>query len=130
VYLRRHSSAITGRRHIRAFARLTNIDDAGRKHGTWLRAHFARKTRQKARHQRWQGHIIKDVENIQEAIPGQDLVLTIDERIQYLAYRELQTAVLKHKAIRRRWWFWMQKTVMCWPRLVSQLLTEQPTGTA
>lgn len=44
------------------------------------------------------GHIIKDVENIEEAIPGQDLVLTIDERIQYLAYRELQAAVLKHKA--------------------------------
>lgn len=44
------------------------------------------------------GHIIKDVENIQEAVPGQDLILTIDERIQYLAYRELQAAVLKHKA--------------------------------
>jgi len=44
------------------------------------------------------GHIIKDVENIEEAIPGQDLVLTIDQRIQYLAYRELQAAVLKHKA--------------------------------
>lgn len=44
------------------------------------------------------GHIIEDVENIQEAVPGQDLLLTIDERIQYLAYRELQTAVLKHKA--------------------------------
>ncbi|MCQ8104159.1 penicillin-binding protein 2 [Methylomonas sp. SURF-2] len=44
------------------------------------------------------GHIIKDVENIQEAVPGQDVVLTIDERIQYLAYRELQAAVLKHKA--------------------------------
>ena len=44
------------------------------------------------------GHIIKDVESIKEAVPGQDLVLTIDERIQYLAYRELQTAVHKHKA--------------------------------
>ncbi|MGY6275867.1 peptidoglycan D,D-transpeptidase FtsI family protein [Methylomonas sp. MgM2] len=44
------------------------------------------------------GHIIKDVENIEEAMPGRDLVLTIDERIQYLAYRELQAAVVNHKA--------------------------------
>ena len=44
------------------------------------------------------GHVIKDVESIKEAAPGQDLVLTIDERIQYLAYRELQTAVQKNKA--------------------------------
>lgn len=42
--------------------------------------------------------IIEDVENIKEPIPGKDLVLSIDRRIQYLAYRELQSAFLAHKA--------------------------------
>ncbi len=31
-------------------------------------------------------------------VPGQDLHLTIDKRLQYLAYRELKSAVLKHGA--------------------------------
>lgn len=44
------------------------------------------------------GQVIKDVENIAEPVSGQDLVLTIDQRIQYLAYRELQAAYVKHKA--------------------------------
>ncbi len=44
------------------------------------------------------GHIIKDVENIVEPVSGQNLRLTIDHRIQYLAYRELQKAYIKHKA--------------------------------
>jgi cell division protein FtsI (penicillin-binding protein 3) len=42
--------------------------------------------------------IIEDVENIQEPVPGKDLVLSIDRRVQYLAYRELQAAFLEHKA--------------------------------
>ena len=42
--------------------------------------------------------VIEDVENISEAEAGRDLVLTIDERIQYLAYRELQNAVMQNKA--------------------------------
>jgi len=42
--------------------------------------------------------IIEDVENIKEPIAGKDVVLSIDRRIQYLAYRELQSAFLKHKA--------------------------------
>jgi cell division protein FtsI (penicillin-binding protein 3) len=42
--------------------------------------------------------IIEDVENIKEPIPGKDLTLSIDRRIQYLAYRELQAAFLEHKA--------------------------------
>ncbi|WP_305909273.1 penicillin-binding protein 2 [Methylomarinum sp. Ch1-1] len=44
------------------------------------------------------GRIIKDVENIAEPVAGQDLTLTIDQRIQYLAYRELQAAFIKHQA--------------------------------
>ena len=42
--------------------------------------------------------IIADVENIKEAVDGQDLVLSIDQRLQYLAYRELKSAVQKHRA--------------------------------
>ncbi len=39
-----------------------------------------------------------DVESIKEAEAGKDLQLSIDERLQYLAYRELKAAVLKHEA--------------------------------
>ena len=42
--------------------------------------------------------IIEDVENIKDPIPGQDLTLSIDRRIQYLAYRELQAAFIKNQA--------------------------------
>jgi cell division protein FtsI (penicillin-binding protein 3) len=45
-----------------------------------------------------QRQIIEDVENIKEPIAGKDLELSIDQRIQYLAYRELQQAVTTHKA--------------------------------
>ncbi|MGZ8226947.1 MAG: peptidoglycan D,D-transpeptidase FtsI family protein [Methylococcaceae bacterium] len=45
-----------------------------------------------------QRRIIDDVENIREPIPGKDLELSIDQRIQYLAYRELQLAVAENKA--------------------------------
>lgn len=77
----------------------TNIDDIGqegieRGYDYILRGKVGKKRVIKD----GKGHIIKDVENIQEAVSGQDLILTIDERIQYLAYRELQAAVLKHKA--------------------------------
>lgn len=41
----------------------------------------------------------KDVENIRDPVSGQDLVLSIDQRIQYLAFKELQSAVIEHKAL-------------------------------
>lgn len=46
------------------------------------------------------GHrrIIEDVENIKEPVAGHTLELSIDQRIQYLAYRELQLAVNLNKA--------------------------------
>lgn len=40
----------------------------------------------------------KDIENIKDPIAGQDLVLSIDQRLQYLAFKELRAAVVKHKA--------------------------------
>ncbi|MGR9099960.1 MAG: peptidoglycan D,D-transpeptidase FtsI family protein [Gammaproteobacteria bacterium] len=43
-------------------------------------------------------NIIADIENIKAPVPGQDLVLSIDNRLQYLAYRELKAAVIEHKA--------------------------------
>lgn len=44
------------------------------------------------------GHIIADVDVIKAARPGKDLALSIDERIQYLAYRELKQSVLDNNA--------------------------------
>ena len=43
--------------------------------------------------------IIEDVEDIKRPVDGQDLVLSIDQRLQSLAYRELKLAVKKHKAL-------------------------------
>lgn len=42
--------------------------------------------------------IIEDVEVVREPVAGRDLALSIDQRLQYLAYRELKKAVLKHRA--------------------------------
>ncbi|RLA26230.1 MAG: penicillin-binding protein 2 [Gammaproteobacteria bacterium] len=39
-----------------------------------------------------------DVESIKEPEAGEDLTLSIDERLQYLAYRELKAGVIKNKA--------------------------------
>ncbi len=45
-----------------------------------------------------QRRIIEDIENIKEPVPGKTLELSIDQRIQYLAYKELQIAVNDNKA--------------------------------
>lgn len=45
-----------------------------------------------------QRSIIDDIENIKEPIDGKTLTLSIDQRIQYLAYRELQLGVNTHQA--------------------------------
>lgn len=42
--------------------------------------------------------MVKHVESIREPIPGKDLHLSIDRRLQYLAYRELKSAVAQQKA--------------------------------
>ncbi len=44
------------------------------------------------------GRIIQDVELLQASEQGQTLQLSIDNRLQYLAYRELKAAVAKHDA--------------------------------
>jgi cell division protein FtsI (penicillin-binding protein 3) len=44
------------------------------------------------------GHIIQDLQTIQAAQQGGTIQLTIDNRLQYLAYRALKNAVTKHAA--------------------------------
>jgi len=44
------------------------------------------------------GDIVKDVMPVAEAVPGRNLPLTIDLRLQYLAYRELKSAVAQYQA--------------------------------
>jgi cell division protein FtsI (penicillin-binding protein 3) len=41
---------------------------------------------------------VKDVENIQKPMPGNNLTLSLDRRLQFLAYRELKAAVKHNKA--------------------------------
>ena len=45
-----------------------------------------------------QGHIVEDLEAVKLPQDGHDLVLSIDRRLQYLAFRELAKAVELHKA--------------------------------
>ena len=42
--------------------------------------------------------IIEAMEDISLPVPGKDLALSIDERLQYLAYREVKRAVMHHRA--------------------------------
>src|SRR5690606_22647225 len=44
------------------------------------------------------GRIISDVRKVSDQKPGHDLVLSIDRRIQYLAFRELQKGVQENVA--------------------------------
>lgn len=44
------------------------------------------------------GRFVQELSILEEARPGEDIRLTIDERIQYMAYLELKAAVAAHKA--------------------------------
>jgi len=77
----------------------TNIDDVGQEglelaYGEWLRGEPGAKRVIKDGRR----HAVEDVESIRRPRPGKDLVLSIDRRIQYLAYRELKAAMQEHKA--------------------------------
>ena len=77
----------------------TNIDDVGQEglelaYNDWLQGKPGLKRIIRDR----LGRTIEHVEVVRESIPGQDLSLTIDRRLQYLAYRELKRTVLKHGA--------------------------------
>ena len=77
----------------------TNIDDVGQEgveleYQDWLQGKNGSKRVLKDLY----GQTIEDIESIKVAEPGKDLYLSIDRRLQYLAYRELKAAVQKHNA--------------------------------
>ena len=45
------------------------------------------------------GRAIDDVERIKPVVPGKEIKLSLDKRLQYVTYRTLKAAVLKHNAI-------------------------------
>lgn len=77
----------------------TNIDDQGQEgleltYNAWLQGEPGKKWVVKDR----LGRVISDVQNMQAQKAGNDLVLSIDRRIQYLAYRELLAGVTRNQA--------------------------------
>lgn len=88
------AAAIAG--HVVGF---TDIDDRGQEglelaYDSWLRAVPGSKRVLKD----LQGHAVEVVESITLPTPGKNLVVSLDRRIQYLAYRELKAAVQAHRA--------------------------------
>lgn len=77
----------------------TNVDDAGQEgmelaFDEWLRGEPGRKQVLRDR----LGRTVADVQGIRQPRPGRDLHLSLDRRVQYLAYRELKAAVTEHGA--------------------------------
>lgn len=77
----------------------TNVDDTGQEgielaYENWLKGVPGEKKVLKDR----LGRVVRDVESISPASPGKTLALSIDKRVQYLAYRELATAVRNNNA--------------------------------
>jgi cell division protein FtsI (penicillin-binding protein 3) len=44
------------------------------------------------------GRVVEDAEHLRAPVEGRDLALSIDRKLQYLAYRELKAAVAQHRA--------------------------------
>ena len=77
----------------------TNVDDRGQEgvelaFDEWLTGKPGAKRVIRDR----RGRIVENVDLVRPALPGKDLVLSIDRRIQYLAYRELAAAVHENNA--------------------------------
>lgn len=77
----------------------TNVDDEGQEglelaYDDWLAGVDGAKRVLRDR----LGRIVEDVERIRAPRPGRDLVLSLDRRIQYLAYRALKGAVQRNRA--------------------------------
>lgn len=78
---------------------MTNVDDNGQEgielgYDTWLRGTNGTQRVMKDR----LGQVVKHVDLQKPPRPGKDLVISLDRRLQYLAYRELKSAVLTHRA--------------------------------
>jgi len=81
------------------FIGFTNIDDKGQEglelaYDNWLTGKPGKKRVLKDRLNR----IVETIESIEPSMPGKQLELSIDRRVQYLAYRELAAAVKYHQA--------------------------------
>ncbi|MDH5484844.1 MAG: penicillin-binding transpeptidase domain-containing protein [Gammaproteobacteria bacterium] len=79
---------------------LTNVDDSGQEgielaYNDWLSGRDGSKRIIRDR----LGRAVDDVERLQAAEPGKSIELSIDRRLQYLAYRALKTAVNTNKAV-------------------------------
>ena len=77
----------------------TNIDDVGQEglelaYNDWLQGKPGSRRVIKDR----KGRVVEEIELVREPEPGRELRLTIDRRLQYLAYRELKRTVLMHGA--------------------------------
>jgi len=77
----------------------TNIDHKGQEglelaFNTWLQGSPGKKRIEQDR----LGREVEYLANIAEVQPGNDLILSVDERLQYLAYKAVKTAVEKHRA--------------------------------
>jgi len=77
----------------------TNLDGKGQEglelaYEDWLKAEPGKQLVMKDR----LGRTIKHIREVQPALHGNDIQLSIDLRLQYLAYRELKAAVETHKA--------------------------------
>ena len=77
----------------------TSIDDVGQEgteltYDNWL----AGEDGSKRVIQDSRGRNVEDVESIRPVRPGRDLALSLDLRIQYMAYRELKSAIIENRA--------------------------------
>ncbi|MGP5307594.1 peptidoglycan D,D-transpeptidase FtsI family protein [Vreelandella alkaliphila] len=78
---------------------VTNVDDVGQEglelsYQPYLAGHPGQRRVIKDR----RGRLVRELGVIREAQPGGELTLAIDQRIQYMAYRELRAAVAEHEA--------------------------------
>jgi cell division protein FtsI (penicillin-binding protein 3) len=77
----------------------TSIDDEGQEGAELAFDHLlAGEDGRKRVIQDRKGRQVEDIENIRSARPGGDVTLSIDMRIQYLAYRELKAAIRDNRA--------------------------------
>ncbi|PDH39048.1 MAG: cell division protein [OM182 bacterium MED-G24] len=78
---------------------VTNIDDRGQEgvelaFDQWLTGVPGKKKVLKNLY----GDIVADIMPVADAVPGRDIELAMDLRLQYLAYRELKAAIQRHEA--------------------------------
>ena len=83
--------------HVIGFA---DIDDNGQEgielaFDAWLKGQAGRKQVIRDRY----GRAVDDVKRISSSEPGKPIRLSVDKRLQYLTYRTLKAAVLKHNAV-------------------------------